>query len=128
MLRPASVSVPPASSWLDSAASLKPPLDRWSVPRIQQLTLEPQHLQNSVDLRQNRSTLRRIDNVAGAPLSADVGVMKTLGLLRLRNPDLKPLLQRSLWVKTGDMIQLDTSQLALWEQVGHGITSDHHQG
>ena len=50
--------------------------------------------------------------------------MKALGLGRLRNLDPKPPVQRYQWEKPGDMIHVDTKQLARFERVGHRITGD----
>jgi hypothetical protein len=54
--------------------------------------------------------------------------MKALGLGRLRNLDPKPPVQRYQWEKPGDMIHVDTKQLARFERVGHRITGDRRQG
>jgi transposase InsO family protein len=102
--------------------------DRRSVRRTQRRTLDPQQLQQAVDLRHQRCTLRRIAKVVGAPLSTVGRVMKTLGLGRLRNLDPKTPVQRYQWEKPGDMIHVDTKQLARFERVGHRITGDRRQG
>lgn len=102
--------------------------DRRSVRRTQRRTLDPQQLQQAVDLRHQRCTLRRIAKVVGAPLSTVGRAMKALGLGRLRNLDPKPPVQRYQWEKPGDMIHVDTKQLARFERVGHRITGDRRQG
>jgi transposase InsO family protein len=102
--------------------------DRRSVRRTQRRTLDPQQLQHAVDLRHQRCTLRRIAKAVGAPLSTVGRVMKALGLGRLRNLDPKPPVQRYQWEKPGDMIHVDTKQLARFERVGHRITGDRRQG
>ena len=102
--------------------------DRRSVRRTQRRTLDPQQLQHAVDLRHQRCTLRRIAKAVGAPLSTVGRAMKALGLGRLRNLDPKPPVQRYQWEKPGDMIHVDTKQLARFERVGHRITGDRRQG
>jgi len=102
--------------------------DRRSVRRTQRRTLDPQQLQQALDLRHQRCTLRRIAKVLGAPLSTVGRVMKALGLGRLRNLDSKPPVHRYEWEKPGDMIHVDTKQLARFERVGHRITGDRRQG
>jgi len=102
--------------------------DRRSVRRTQRRTLDPQQLQHAVNLRHQRCTLRRIAKAVGAPLSTLGRVMKALGLGRLRNLDPKPPVQRYQWEKPGDMIHVDTKQLARFERVGHRITGDRRQG
>jgi hypothetical protein len=54
--------------------------------------------------------------------------MKSLGLGRLRNLEPKAPVQRYQWEKPGDMIHVDTKQLARFERVGHRITGDRRQG
>jgi transposase len=102
--------------------------DRRSVRRTQRRTLDPQQLQHAVDLRHQRCTLRSIAKAVGAPLSTVGRVMKALGLGRLRNLEPKPPVQRYQWEKPGDMIHVDTKQLARFERVGHRITGDRRQG
>ena len=102
--------------------------DRRSVRRTQRRTLDPQQLQQAVDLRHQRCTLRRIAKAVGAPLSTVGRVMKALGLGRLRNLEPKVPVQRYQWEKPGDMIHVDTKQLARFERVGHRITGDRRQG
>jgi transposase InsO family protein len=102
--------------------------DRRSVRRTQRRTLDPQQLQQAVDLRHQRCTLRRIAKVVGAPLSTVGRAMKALGLGRLRNLEPKAPVQRYEWEKPGDMIHVDTKQLARFERVGHRITGDRRHG
>jgi transposase len=61
--------------------------DRRSVRRTQRRTLDPQQLQQAVDLRHQRCTLRCISWALKAPLRAAYRVMNALGLGRLRNLD-----------------------------------------
>jgi transposase len=102
--------------------------DRRSVRRTQRRTLDPQQLQHALDLRHQRCTLRRIARTLGAPLSTVGRVMKLLGLGRLRNLQPKAPVQRYQWEKPGDMIHVDTKQLARFERIGHRITGDRRQG
>jgi len=64
----------------------------------------------------------------GAPLSTVGRAMKALGLGRLRNLEPKAPVQRYQWEKPGDMIHVDTKQLARFERIGHRITGDRRQG
>ena len=102
--------------------------DRRSVRRTQRRTLDPQHLQQAVDLRHQRCTLRRIARTLKAPLSTVARVMNSLGLGRLKNLEPKPPVRRYQWEHPGDMIHVDTKQLARFERVGHRITGDRRQG
>ncbi len=54
--------------------------------------------------------------------------MKGLDLGRLKNLEHKPPVRRSQWERHGDMIHVDTKQLARFERVGHRITGDSRQG
>jgi hypothetical protein len=54
--------------------------------------------------------------------------MKALGLGRLRNLEPKVPVQRYQWEKPGDMIHVDTKQLARFQRIGHRITGDRRQG
>jgi transposase InsO family protein len=102
--------------------------DRRSVRRTQRRTLDPQQLQQAVDLRHQRCTLRRIAKALQAPLSTVGRVMNALGLGRLRNLEPKKPVQRYQWQRPGDLIHVDTKQLARFERVGHRITGDRRQG
>jgi transposase len=126
----AGISLRTAYKWLARyrCGGLTSLADRRSVRRTQRRTLDPQQLQHAVDLRHQRCTLRRIAKAVGAPLSTVGRVMKALGLGRLRNLDPKPPVQRYQWEKPGDMIHVDTKQLARFERVGHRITGDRRQG
>jgi hypothetical protein len=102
--------------------------DRRSVRRTQRRTLGPQKLPHAVNLRHRRCTNRRIAKVVSSPLSTVATAIKALGLGRLRNLEPKPPVQRYQWEKPGDMIHVDTKQLARFERVGHRITGDRRQG
>lgn len=51
--------------------------------------------------------------------------MKAVGRGRLRYLERKTLAQRYKWEKPGDMIYVDTKELATFERVGYCITGDH---
>jgi hypothetical protein len=55
------------------------------VRRTQRRTLDPQRLQEAVDLRHQRCTLRRIDRLLLVPNTTLAQAMRRLGLNRLRN-------------------------------------------
>lgn len=59
--------------------------DRRSVRRTQRRTLDPQQLQQAVELRHQRCTLRRIARLLLVPISTLARAMRRLGLNRLRN-------------------------------------------
>jgi hypothetical protein len=82
--------------------------DRRSVRRHQRRTLDPEQLQQAMDLRHQRCTLRRIARALKAPLSTVGRVMNALGLGRLRNMEPKVPVRRYQWKRPGDMIHVDT--------------------
>jgi len=51
-----------------------------------------------------------------------------MGLGRLRNLQPKEPVRRYQWAQPGDMIHVDTKQLARFERVGHRITGDRRLG
>jgi transposase InsO family protein len=102
--------------------------DRRSVRRTQRRTLDPQQLQQAVELRHQRCTLRRIAKALKAPLATIGWVINALGLGRLRNLEPRKPVQRYQWERPGDMIHVDTKQLARFERVGHRITGDRRHG
>jgi hypothetical protein len=59
------------------------------------------------------------------PLSSVEKAMKAVGRGRLRYLERKTLAQRYKWEKPGDMIYVDTKELATFERVGYCITGDH---
>ena len=89
--------------------------------------LGPQQPQHAVNLRHQRCTIKRIAKVVGSPLSSVARAMKALGHGRLRNLEPKPPVQRYQGEKPGDMIHVDTKQLARFERVGRRITGDCRQ-
>jgi transposase InsO family protein len=126
----AGISLRTAYKWLaryrsGGAAAL---VDRRSVRRTQRWTLDPQQLQHAVALRHERCTLRRVARVLSAPLSTVGRVLKALGLGRLRNLQPAEPVRRYQWAKPGDMIHVDTKQLARFERIGHRITGDRRLG
>ncbi len=89
----AGISLRTAYKWLSRfrAGGVAALADRRSVRRSQRRTLDPQQLQQAVDLRHQRCTLRRIARALCAPLSTVGRLMKGLGLGRLKNLDPKRL-------------------------------------
>jgi transposase len=102
--------------------------DRRSVRRTQRRTLDPQQLQQAVELRQQRCTLRRIARLLLVPITTLARAMRRLGLNRLRNLEPRVPVQRYQWEQPGDMIHVDIKQLARFERVGHRITGDPRKG
>jgi hypothetical protein len=98
------------------------------VRRSQRRTLDPQQLQQAVELRHQRCSLRRIARLLLVPISSLARAMRRLGLNRLRNLDPKPPVQRYQWEQPGDMIHVDIKQLARFHRVGHRITGDPRKG
>ena len=95
-----------------------------SVRHIQRRTLDPLQLHRAVDLRHERCTLRRVARVLAAPLCTVGRVLKALGLGRLKNLQPAEPVRRYQWARPGDMIHVDTKQLARFERVGHRIPGD----
>lgn len=126
----AGISLRTAYKWLGRFREGGPAAlaDRRSVRRSQRRTLDPQQLQHAVDLRHQRCTLRRIVRSLQAPLSTVGRVLKALGLGRLRNLEPRPPVRRYQWQRPGEMIHVDTKQLARFRQVGHRITGDRRLG
>jgi transposase InsO family protein len=87
-----------------------------------------QQLQQAVELRHQRCTLRRIARLLLVPISTLARAMRRLGLNRLRYLDPKPPVQRYQWELPGDMIHVDIKQLARFNRVGHRITADPRKG
>jgi len=124
------ISLRTAYKWLarfrsGGAAAL---VDRRSVRRIQRRTLDPQQQQQARTLRYERCTMRRIAKDLTAPLSTVGRWLKAIGLGRLRNLEPKEPVRRYQWAQPGDMIHVDTKQLARFERVGHRITGDRRLG
>ena len=124
------ISVGNADKWLERwrASGASALVDRRSVRRTQRRTLDPQQLHRAVDLRHERCTLRRVARVLAAPLSTVGRVLKSLGLGRLKNLQPAEPVRRYQWARPGDMIHVDTKQLARFERVGHRITGDRRLG
>ena len=102
--------------------------DRRSVRHRQRRTLDQRQLEQASELRHQRCTLRRIARLLQVPLSTVGRAMNALGLGRLRNLEPKSPVQRYQWQKPGDMIHVDTKQLACFQRVGHRITGDRRHG
>ena len=91
-------------------------------------TLDKNQLQQAVQLRHQFWTLRLIAKALQAPLSTVPLVMYSLGLGRLKNLDPKVPLHSHHCEKPGDMVHVDTNQLARFERLGHRITGDQRHG
>jgi transposase InsO family protein len=102
--------------------------DQRSVRLTQRRTLDPQQLQQAVDLRDQRLHLRHIARLLQAPFSSVARTMHRLGLGRLRNLWPKPPVQRYEWERPGDLIHIDVKTLARFRKVGHRITGYRQQG
>jgi transposase InsO family protein len=98
------------------------------VRRTQRRTLDPQQLQQAVDLRHQRLHLRHIARLVQAPFSTVARTLSHLGLGHLRNLEPKPLVQRYEWERHGDLIQVGVKTLARFRKVGHRITGNRQQG
>jgi hypothetical protein len=72
--------------------------------------------------------MRRIAKTLAVPLSTIGRWLKAMGLGRLRNLKPKEPVRRYQWPQAGDMIHVDTKQLARFEQVGHRIRGDRRLG
>ena len=103
-------------------------VDRRSVRRHQRRTLDPLQLQRARELRDERCTLRRVAALLAAPLSTVGRTLKALGLGRLKDLQQAEPVRRYQWLKAGDMIHVDTKQLARFERIGHRITGDRRLG
>ncbi len=103
-------------------------MDRRSVRRSQRRTLDPQHLQRAVALRHEHCTLRRIARLLALPLSTVARTLKAMGLGRLKHLQPPVPVRRYQWARPGDMIDVDTKQLARFDRVGHRITGDRRLG
>lgn len=102
--------------------------DPRSVRRTQRRTLDPQQLQDAVDLRHQRLHLRHIARLLHAPFSTVARTLSRLGLGRLRNLEPQPPVQRYQWEQSGDLIHIDIKSLARFRKVGHRITGNRQQG
>ncbi len=98
--------------------------DRRSVRRTQRRTLDPQQLQQAVDLRHQRLHLSHIARLLVAPFSTVARVLNRLGQGRLRNLEPKPPIQRYERDRPGDLIHIDAKKLARFRKVGHRITGN----
>ena len=126
----AGISLRTAYKWLARYREGGPTalVDRRSVRHTQRRTLDQQQQQQARALRHERSTMRRIAKDLAAPLSTVGRWLKTIGLGRLRNLQPREPVRRYQWAQPGDMIHVDTKQLARFEQVGHRITGDRRKG
>jgi hypothetical protein len=112
------VSDVPTAGWSGTAQAVQPP---WR-------TLDPQHLQQAVDLRHQLLHLRHIARLLRAPFSTVARVLSRLGLGWLRNLEPTPPMHRYEWERPGDLIHIDVKSLARFRKVGHRITGNRQQG
>jgi hypothetical protein len=82
-------------------------VNRRSVRRSQRRTLDPQQLQQAVDLRHQCCTLRRIARLLAALLSTEGRTLKAMGLGRLKHIQPPVPVRRYQWAQPGDMIHVD---------------------
>ncbi len=92
----AGISLRTAYKWLTlyRAGGVTALVDRRSVRHFQRRTLDPQQLQQAMDLRHQRLHLRHITRLLAAPFSTVARVLNHLGLGRLRNLEPKLPVQR----------------------------------
>ena len=102
--------------------------DRRTVRRTHRRTLNPQQLQQAVDLRHQRLYLRYIARLMAAPFSIVARALITLGLGRLRNLEPKPPVQRYEWERPGNLLHIEVKTLGRFRKVGHRITDDRQKG
>ena len=102
--------------------------DRRSVRRTQRRTLDPQHLQRAVELRDQRLHQRHIARLLAAPFSTVARALNSLCLGRLQNLEPKPHFQRYERERFGDLIHIDLKKPARFRKVGHRITGNWQQG
>jgi transposase InsO family protein len=102
--------------------------DRQSVRRSHRRTLDPQPLQQAVDLRHQRLHLRHIARLLRAPFSTVARALNRRGLGRLRNLEPKTPVQRYECERPGDLIHVDVKTLARFRKMGHRITGDRQKG
>jgi len=126
----AGISLRTAYQWLARYRSggVTALVDRRSVRSTQRRTLDPQQQHQARALRHERCTMRHIANDLAAPLLTVGSWLKAIGLGRLRNLQPREPVRRYQWAQSGDMIHVDTKQLARFERVGHRITGDRRQG
>ncbi len=90
--------------------------------------LDPAQQQQGTALRHESCTMRRIARDLATPLSRLGRWLKAQGLGRLKNLQPKEPVRRYQWAHPGDMIHIDTKQLARFERVGYRITGDRRKG
>ncbi len=102
--------------------------DRRSVRRSQRRTLDPQQLQQAVDLRHQRCTLRLIARVLLVPISTLARTTRRLGLNRLRNLDPKPPVQRYQETSRGTDSISTSNSCPVTSESATGGTGERRQG
>jgi transposase-like protein len=83
-------------------------------------SVDPQQLQQAVDLHHQRLHLRHIARLLQAPFSTVARTLSRLGLGRLRNLESRPPVQRYEWERPGDLIHIDVKTLARFARWGTG--------
>ena len=104
--KPGSACAARSSGW---RGSVKAVLPHWRSDGVfaapSSRSVDPQQLQQTVDLRHQRCTLRRIAKALQAPLATVGRVMNALGLGQLRNLEPKKPVRRYPWERPGDLAQ-----------------------
>jgi len=126
----AGISLRMAYKWLSryrsgGAAAV---VNRRSVRRSEQRTLDPKNLQRAVALRHELCTLRRIARLLALALSTVGRTLKAMGLGRLKHLQPPVPRRRYQWARPGEIIHVDIKQLARIDRVGHRITGDRRLG
>ena len=105
----AGISLRTAYKWLARyrSSGVAALVDRRSERRTQRRTLDLQQLQQAVDLRHQRCTLRRIARLLAAPLSTVGRTLKAIGLGRLKYLQPPVSVRRYQWAQPGNMIHVD---------------------
>jgi hypothetical protein len=118
----AGISLRTAYQWLARYRSggVTALVDRRSVRRWVRRTLDSAQQQQATALRHERCTMRRVARDLATALSTLGRWFKAQGLGRLKNLQLKEPIRRYQGAHPGDMIHVDTKELARFERVGHG--------
>jgi transposase len=126
----AGISLSTAYKWLARyrAGGVTSLVERRSVRQFQRHKLNPQQQQQARAMRHERCTKRGIAKDLAAPPSTVGRWLKAIGLGRLGSLEPKEPVRRYQWAQPGDMIHVDTKQLARFERVGHRITGDRRKG
>ena len=88
------------------------------------LARPPEQIAAIAALRRRRLTSPAIARCLGLPLSSVGGILRRLGLGRLKRLDPHPPVVRYQRERPGDLIHLDTKKLGKIAGIGHRITGD----